>query len=69
MQNSKLYLINHNSAVFQAQLTINRGKDFKGDQIEVIGQGSPGAFMSLNGYHSKLYERGGNAFIDEEKVT
>ena len=50
-------------------MTINRGKDFKGDQIEVIGQGSPGAFMSLNGYHSKLYERGGNAFIDEEKVT
>ena len=34
----------------------------------MIGESEPGGFMSLNGYHQEFYDRGGNSFIDEEKV-
>ena len=35
----------------------------------MVGSGAAGGFMSLNGYHRALYDRGGDSFIDEQKVN
>ena len=59
----------HNAhTVFQAGLTINNGKDFTGDKMELIGTGHPGGFMSLHGVNTDFMVKGGSTFLNYERV-
>ena len=53
---------------FKADLFVNHGKDFKGDRIELIGRGIPGAFINMHGHVREFYLRGGGTFLNDEKV-
>ena len=53
----------------QASLTINNGKDFRGDKMELIGKGYPGGFMSIQGVNSDYVAKGGIPYLTEEIVS
>ena len=61
-------LLHKHSFIRQAALSVNLGKDFKRDMIEVIGRGVPGGFIGLNGVDYEFYKRGAATFLDREKV-
>ena len=48
---------------------MNKGKDVRGDHIELIGKGTPGAYLSTNGMDYEFYLRGANTFLTQEKVS
>ena len=54
--------------LIQAGLTINNGKDFTGDKMELIGTGHPGGFMSLHGVNTDFMVKGGSTFLNYERV-
>ena len=55
--------------ILQASLDINKGKDFVGDRVELIGRGVPGAFLSTSGLNYEFYKRGAATFFNREKVN
>ncbi len=52
----------------QANITLNFGKDFRRDTVEVVGRGAPGAFLLTVGHDYEMYKRGAQTFLDEKKV-
>nr|UCK81481.1 macroglobulin-complement related protein-like 3 [Arenicola marina] len=57
------------SRLYNASLTINYGKDFTEQSIELIGRGDPGAFFAIQGIDYEWYRRGADSFLDEEKIV
>ena len=47
---------------------VNAGKDVRGDFMELIAYGAPGGFVFTQAIMLDFYLRGGNTFINEEKV-
>ena len=71
---SKLYHIpDHHLALiftfsFQANITLNKGKDFTEDTLEMIVRGPPASFSVIEGSEYEFWRRGAKTFLTEELV-
>ena len=54
--------------LLQCSLKLNKGKDFVGDRVELVGGGTPGAFLSTSGLNYEFYRRGVATFFNREQV-
>ena len=53
----------------QATFTLNYGKNFRRDTIEIVAKGEPGGFVTVNGMDWDLYTRASFPFLNREWVT
>ena len=71
---SKLYHIpDHHLALiftlsFQANITLNKGKDFTEDTLEMKVRGPPASFSVIEGSEYEFWRRGAKTFLTEELV-
>ena len=52
----------------QADITVNYGKDFSRDTLEVVAQGEPGGYLVMNAITWNLFSRQASVFLDREWV-
>ncbi len=49
-------------------MTLNKGKDFTEDTLELIVRGPPGSFSVIEGAEYEFWRRGAKTFLTEELV-
>ena len=52
----------------QANITLNKGKDFTEDTLEMIVRGPPASFSVIEGSEYEFWRRGAKTFLTEELV-
>ena len=67
-------ILAHNLALiftllFQANITLNKGKDFTEDTLEMIVRGPPASFSVIEGSEYEFWRRGAKTFLTEELVS
>ncbi len=50
-------------------MTLNKGKDFTEDSLELITRGPPGSFSVLEGNEYEFWRRGAKTFLTQELVS
>ncbi|XP_074646935.1 CD109 antigen-like [Tubulanus polymorphus] len=53
------------TSMYHVDLKINKGKDFSGHTVEIIGMTDPGVFISFSGIDRDQYIHGGNPFLTQ----
>ena len=70
----RYYILAHNlvlifTLLFQANITLNKGKDFTEDTLEMIVRGPPASFSVIEGSEYEFWRRGAKTFLTEELVS
>ena len=53
----------------QVRVELNKGKDFSGNTIELIGDTDPGSYIVFSGVDYSMYARGASTFFTEYQVV